>query len=105
MFLSNFIATLSDCHCKLSLKLLVSFTREHKHIGLSRDIQDRYPWCEVLTENVQKDLHRWSLCPFNYLVLTNCMSCLKYLIYCVLLLLRYQVTTCTSHPFSSCMSM
>ena len=45
MCVSDFKATFSDCHCKLSFKLLASFTNENTNSNL-KDFPTRYEWNE-----------------------------------------------------------
>ncbi|CAG2225710.1 unnamed protein product [Mytilus edulis] len=45
MCVSDFKATFSDCHCKLSFKLLASFTNENIYSNL-KDFPTRYEWNE-----------------------------------------------------------
>ena len=55
MSVSNFMATMSDCHCKMSFKLLASFKREFINDNLV-DFPNRYIWNDSTCELFQKAL-------------------------------------------------
>lgn len=49
---SDFITLLSDCHCKISLKLMSSFQREYTNDNM-RTFPDKYIWDQNSVVNLQ----------------------------------------------------
>lgn len=53
MQISNFYAGMSDCHCKLSFKILASYQREIINRKL-KDFPNRYIWNDTSSEDFTK---------------------------------------------------
>lgn len=53
MHVSEFIPKLSDCHCKISLKLLAHFEREYSNETGLTEFPSRYIWDKESMINFQ----------------------------------------------------